>query len=88
MLGFQRAILERLTYLVDTNMNTQNDYADAVNAIRRRTYIQTKLDLLDKIISRGDASRLVSEIIANERLACKTEGESVSRTMCNLEAVR
>jgi hypothetical protein len=68
-------------------MNTQNDFADAFNAIRRRTYIQTKLDLLDKIISRGDASRLVSEIIANERLACKTEGESVSRTMCNLEAL-
>jgi hypothetical protein len=67
-------------------MDTQNDIAQAIDAIRGETLTQGALDLLDRIIDRQDGSRLVPELIASVRSPGKSEEEAVSRAMLYLES--
>jgi hypothetical protein len=65
----------------------QNDLAEAVDAIRKGVHKESSVDLLNRIISRGDGPELVSELIAIERISHMTDEEAVSHAMRHLEAL-
>ena len=71
-------------------MKSQHEFAQAVDAILGAAPPQSSLDLLDRIIGRGDASHLLSEIfsrISSAQSSPIAGDHVVSQTMVKLESL-
>lgn len=64
-----------------------NDIDRAISAICDGAYTESTLELIDTLIDRDDASRLLLGILFRERASSKTDDGSVSKTMLRLDSL-
>ena len=65
----------------------EDDFSRAVATICGRAFTQPAVNLLRKIIEKGDAPRLVSAVVTAEQASGKTAEDAVSETMLKLESL-